>query len=291
MIDWIQRIANRWPLEFFIIYTFIIHGLGSAIITGGLEFAIAYVMYKAPLTEGDQVKMWGFPYTLAGDLVISNFVQIIVTWFIEEVIINWDWFQQRTCHIPFGHDLYSYGKRGGFNKWWIWWFEIEECTILPRGQINTGDGINLNKGLGLFPQFLKILIFRDKETNGYNWKSGFKWVINKTLRSVLIGINSFLIIWPATLGIMTTQRMEHIDNDFIFNEFPFPQVLKLIFGIVVSFITTPLCVITIILRNDNYLRLVETGVIKDSLSQIKGNGKGNDSGSESSNDKDSRVEV
>ncbi|KAK5782496.1 hypothetical protein RI543_000050 [Arxiozyma heterogenica] len=256
-----QKIERRWPLTFFLFYTFIFHGTGSAIITGGIEFAVAYGMYRHPKNY-DVVKMWGFPYTLAGDLVVTIFVQNIATWFIEEIIVGGDWFQNNSCHCPFGKNI----NKGLLEIW----LEVKRCTILPVNQIDDKLILQYKNPISLFWLGVKLLLFRnpnhrDNKTLKYDFKNLCVWAINKLIRAILISVAIFIVVWPVTLGIITTSAKHRIPHDYIYNSYPFPQVLKLIFGAVVAFISTPIMVITIILRNDNYLKLVKSGELTDSL--------------------------
>ena len=256
-----QKIEKRWPLGFFLFYTFIFHGISSAIITGGIEFAVAYGMYSHP-KNNDVVKMWGFPYTLAGDLVVTIFVQNIVTWFIEEIIVGGDWFQNNSCHCPFGKNI-SMGPLAI-------WLEIKRCTILPVDQIDYELIRHYRNPISLFWLHIKLLLFRNPnnekgKTLIFKFKNLCVWIINKLIRAILLSVIIFIIVWPVTLGIITTLAKYHIHHDYIYNNYPFPQVLKLVFGAVVAFICTPVMVITIILRNDNYLRLVKSGKLIDLL--------------------------
>lgn len=256
-----QKIESRWPLAFFLFYTLIFHGIGSAIITGGIEFAVAYGMYRYP-KGNDVVKMWGFPYTLAGDLVVTIFVQNVVTWFIEEIIVGGDWFQNNSCHCPFGKNI----NKGPLEVW----LEVKRCTILPVDQIDDKLIRQYRNPISLFWLSIKLLLFRDpKDRDDKTLKYDFKhlciWIINKFIRAIIISLVIFIVVWPVTLGIITTSAKYHIHHDYIYNNYPFPQVLKLIFGAVVAFISTPIMVITIILRNDNYLKLVKSGELIDPL--------------------------
>lgn len=256
-----QKFERRCPFGFFLFYTFIFHGIGSAIITGGIEFAVAYGMYRYP-KNNDVVKMWGFPYTLAGDLVVTIFVQNIVTWFIEEIIVGGDWFHNNTCHCPFGKNI----NKGPLEIW----LEVRKDTVLPIDQIDEELIRQYKNPISLFGLNIKLLLFRNpKDKNDktliFNFKNLCIWIINKFIRAILISFSVFLIVWPVTLGIITTSAKYHVHHDYIYNNYPFPQVLKLIFGAVVAFICTPIMVVTIILRNDNYLKLVRQGELSDSI--------------------------
>ncbi|KAK7753572.1 hypothetical protein SLS62_004430 [Diatrype stigma] len=67
-----------------IFYIFLIDGLGGAIISGAINFAIAYD------TRTSHITLWQFPYTLAGDGALSIPVQCIITWWLELWLVNRD---------------------------------------------------------------------------------------------------------------------------------------------------------------------------------------------------------
>ncbi|KAI1170082.1 hypothetical protein F4777DRAFT_592213 [Nemania sp. FL0916] len=73
-----------------IFYIFILDGIVSAIVAGGINFAIAYALYHNRGTEQSPIRLFQFPNTLAGDTVVTIFIQFLTTWVIESVLVNWD---------------------------------------------------------------------------------------------------------------------------------------------------------------------------------------------------------
>lgn len=69
------------------LYVVIMHLIGSIIISGGINFAIAYGMYS---TSADNVRLWLFPNTLAGDLTVTIFIQCAITMFIDVALTSSD---------------------------------------------------------------------------------------------------------------------------------------------------------------------------------------------------------
>ncbi|KAI0391853.1 hypothetical protein F5Y17DRAFT_387386 [Xylariaceae sp. FL0594] len=73
-----------------IFYIFILDGIGAAIVSGGINFAIAYGLYHGRGGPKSPIRLFQFPNTLAGDTAVTIFVQFLITWVIESVVVNLD---------------------------------------------------------------------------------------------------------------------------------------------------------------------------------------------------------
>ncbi|KAH9890302.1 hypothetical protein F4778DRAFT_380086 [Xylariomycetidae sp. FL2044] len=73
-----------------IFYIFILDGIGAAILSGGINFGIAYAMYHQQDDLKKPVRLFRFPNTLAGDAALTVFIQILITWLIELNLVNMD---------------------------------------------------------------------------------------------------------------------------------------------------------------------------------------------------------
>ncbi|ORY61690.1 uncharacterized protein BCR38DRAFT_347229 [Pseudomassariella vexata] len=71
-------------------YIFIIDGIGAAILSGAINFGIAYLMYIYSLEKDEPVNLFQFPNTLAGDAALTIILQCIITWLIELLLVNGD---------------------------------------------------------------------------------------------------------------------------------------------------------------------------------------------------------
>ncbi|RDA90833.1 hypothetical protein CP533_1555 [Ophiocordyceps camponoti-saundersi (nom. inval.)] len=71
-------------------YIFILDGLGGLILSGGINFGIAYAMYSRADTDKDPVRLFQLANTLAGDGVVTIFVQCLITWLIETTLVAHD---------------------------------------------------------------------------------------------------------------------------------------------------------------------------------------------------------
>ncbi|KAI1092042.1 hypothetical protein F5B19DRAFT_238178 [Rostrohypoxylon terebratum] len=73
-----------------IFYIFILDGIGAMILSGGINFAIAYAMYANEDIQTRPIRLWLFPNTLAGDAAVTIIIQCIITWHIELFLVNRD---------------------------------------------------------------------------------------------------------------------------------------------------------------------------------------------------------
>ncbi|RDA86939.1 hypothetical protein CP532_1864 [Ophiocordyceps camponoti-leonardi (nom. inval.)] len=71
-------------------YMFVLDGLGGLVLSGGINFGIAYAMYSRADTGKDPVRLFQLANTLAGDGVVTIFVQCLVTWLIETTLVAYD---------------------------------------------------------------------------------------------------------------------------------------------------------------------------------------------------------
>ncbi|KAH8879599.1 hypothetical protein GQ53DRAFT_789162 [Thozetella sp. PMI_491] len=72
------------------VYLSVMHGIGALIVSGGINFAIAYGMYTTQDTTLHPIRLFELPNTLAGDAAVTIILQCIVTWLIEFVMVTGD---------------------------------------------------------------------------------------------------------------------------------------------------------------------------------------------------------
>ncbi|KAJ9151303.1 hypothetical protein NKR23_g3201 [Pleurostoma richardsiae] len=82
-------------------YIFILDGLGAMVLSGGVNFAIAYAMYTTQNTNAHPIRLFQLPNTLAGDAAVTIIVQCIITWLVELVLVNRDLRSGRVQPIGF----------------------------------------------------------------------------------------------------------------------------------------------------------------------------------------------
>ncbi|CCK72363.1 uncharacterized protein KNAG_0J02840 [Huiozyma naganishii CBS 8797] len=231
---------------YFFYYFILMQGIGSAIISGGIEFAIAYGMYHGRR----RVKMWRFPHTMAGDLVVSLWVQVGLTWVLEEIFIGWDFCCGSACEFPHMDAICNYVKK----KKALYWYCEVEYGMLPR-----------ERGPQGFKQYLKDLFLPERNmSRGHTKKYKlWLWLVRKAMRCLSWGLLLFIFFWPTTLGIMVAPGTKYGRHDYSYNSYPFPQVMKLIFGFVLGLICTPFTVAVVIIRNETYTRMVDSGELEE----------------------------
>ncbi|KAL7949274.1 hypothetical protein V8C42DRAFT_208763 [Trichoderma barbatum] len=68
-------------------YIFGLDGIGALVLSGGINFAIAYAMYTR---QKQPIRLWQLPNTFAGDAAVTMILQCIITWFVELFIVRYD---------------------------------------------------------------------------------------------------------------------------------------------------------------------------------------------------------
>lgn len=240
-----MRLAERYPISFMIVYLFLIEGMYSSCVSAGIEFAIAYGMYS---TRKGHITLWAFPHTLSGDCALSLFIQVVITWYLEEFTVGFDDYKNRTCLLPF--DKWFYEKYVKGNRFWYWYLEIDFGML--RHNKSASEKLTYGKYLKR-----QVINYPDRKFS-FNF---LEWAIRKLIRSILLAIPIFLVVWPVTMGIMAGTGTKIGSYDYYFNRYPYPQLMKFVFSFVVAFISTPLTIISIILRNNYYevmLRSIKT---------------------------------
>ncbi|KAK0743268.1 hypothetical protein B0T18DRAFT_448026 [Schizothecium vesticola] len=72
------------------LYIFLVDGLGAALLSGAINFALAYAMYVTPPPTAAPIRLWQLPSTLAGDAAVTIIVQNLITWCLELALVNRD---------------------------------------------------------------------------------------------------------------------------------------------------------------------------------------------------------
>ncbi|KPM43284.1 hypothetical protein AK830_g3261 [Neonectria ditissima] len=71
-------------------YVLVLDGFGGMVLSGGVNFALAYVMYTTQDTVKSPIRLFQLPNTLAGDAAVTIIVQCILTWFVEKGLVAYD---------------------------------------------------------------------------------------------------------------------------------------------------------------------------------------------------------
>ncbi|OHE97885.1 hypothetical protein CORC01_06748 [Colletotrichum orchidophilum] len=207
-----------------IFYIFGLDGIGAGVLSGGINFAIAYGknsqrlvelrlraskagrrtvtdtnhtgMYSTQNIERNPIRLFQLPNTLAGDAVVTTVIQTAMTWFIEFILAN--------------HDI----KNG---------------AVRPIGFIREPSH-----------PFLRWFMMLDQEDAAHT-KSRLTMFSDHIIRIGLIFVVSFILLWPASVGILTTigHRGSGSDWDWYFHRKWAPEIFKGVYGGLLGLLTTP----------------------------------------------------
>lgn len=241
---------------FSLFYLFIYQGTGSVIISGGSEFGIAYGMYKS---SSHRVTLWAFPNTLSGDCALSLFIQVAITWLVEELLVGYDDYLGHTCDLPDYIINYFYElltvRKGKFSRYLQWYFEINNGLLQYKDEnkFSNNSDINLKK-LGLIQYFRRQVIKYPNEKLYFNI---IEWLLRKVIRSIIFGALIFIFMWPITMGIMVPLGTKINGHDYYYDHYPTPQIMKLVYSSVLAIISTPGTIAVIIIRNRIYEKIIK----------------------------------
>ncbi|KAK1967388.1 hypothetical protein LY78DRAFT_656316 [Colletotrichum sublineola] len=179
-----------------IFYIFGLDGIGAAVLSGGINFAIAYGMYSTQNVGMHPIRLFQLPNTLAGDAAVTVLIQTTVTWFVELVLVE--------------HDM----KNGAVRP-----IDFVRKPSRP---------------------LLRWLMLLDRKQATHS-QSRAQSLTDHAVRIGLMFIVSFLILWPASVGILTTigERRGGRDWDWYFQREWAPQAFKAVFGGLLALLTTP----------------------------------------------------
>ncbi|KAM0331301.1 hypothetical protein ACHAQA_002971 [Verticillium albo-atrum] len=184
------------------IYLFILDGLGALILSGGINFAIAYAMYTTQDLTKNPIRLFQLPNTLAGDAAVTIVLQCIITWLIEAILVN--------------RDL----RKGG---------------IRPIGFVPEPTSVVL-RWLMMLDE--KEASDSEKPPKRERVRKGAASLLRQAPRVFVIIVISFILCWPASVGILTAMG-ERRGGDWFFEETWAPQIFKGVLGGVLALLTTP----------------------------------------------------
>ncbi|TDZ14155.1 Uncharacterized protein Cob_v012882 [Colletotrichum orbiculare MAFF 240422] len=185
-------------------YIFGMHGVGAAIISGGISFAIAYAMYTSQNPSTSPVRLFKLPNTLAGDAVVSLVFGLVITWFVEYLVVD--------------RDLRAGGVR-------------------PIGFVGEPERAPVR-------WLMLLDLLRDgghRDAAKAKRMPAFLW--DQALRIGVLFVASFFLFWCPAVGILAaavgTRTPGGGDWDWYFSPRWAPQVFKAVFGGVLALLTTP----------------------------------------------------
>ena len=169
-------------------------------------------MYTTQDIVKSPIRLFQLPNTLSGDAAVTMIIQCIITWFVEKVVVGGDVSRRKVQPIDFiDEPLRPYLR---------WLF------LLPSIQSN-----------GLIRHDFKGEPEVNEPPTGILGK--LTAIIQEALRGFLLAVVSFPILWPASVGILTTVGQRD-GGDYRYAARWTPQIFKGLLGGVLALLTTPL---------------------------------------------------
>ncbi|KAK8070190.1 hypothetical protein PG994_006806 [Apiospora phragmitis] len=185
-----------------IFYIFGLDGVGAFILSGGINFAIAYAMYTTQhYTPSNMIRLFQLPNTLAGDMAVTIFIQCIITWLVELILVN--------------RDL----KSGG----------VQAIGFLPEP----------TSRLVRWYMFLDRTEDTHEVGGLKHWAS---FLASQVLRALISTVPCFVLLFGPSIGFLTlvgTPIPWGPVQDWTYATKWAPQVFKLLLGGVLSLLTGP----------------------------------------------------
>ncbi|CAI4064360.1 hypothetical protein SUVZ_08G0210 [Saccharomyces uvarum] len=267
---------SLWSILF---YLFAVQGLCSAIISGGIEFAIAYGMYRG---RKDRITLWAFPHTLSGDCALSLLIQVGLTWASEELLVGFDDYKKPVFRLdkwitkpsPLRNDDSSEEIPAPKKRFLVDYFESENNLISKQSTLYSKHKwlfafLEVNRGIipkgseATLKGFLASQFIHDGSRSKF--VNFLDWFVQKFIRSMILSFPMFIVIWPISMGILAGIGHKMGSYEYYFNDYPLPQVMKLISGVVIALVCTPATIVVIALRNQFHEELYYEGLANGTL--------------------------
>lgn len=195
-------------------------------------------MYKTIDTEKSPIRVFEFPNTLAGDATVTIFIQCIMTWFIELVLVNRD---LRSGHIqPIGFIREP-------NNALLRWFLLLDRRRRPTsssvdstaGGTTSDDDLRRPLSSPHNPEHCHCEHHSEQYEIG-SWKHWAVFLVSQLIRALMVGVLMWMLMWGPSIGILIAVGDKR-GNDWWFDSSSWaPPVFKLVFGGVLALLTTPL---------------------------------------------------
>ncbi|KAM0426384.1 hypothetical protein ACHAPT_008430 [Fusarium lateritium] len=188
-------------------YLFFLDGIGAMVLSGGVNFALAYVMYTTQDTTKNPIRLFQLPNTLAGDAAVTIIIQCILTWFVEMGLVSYD-LSNRSVQ-PIGFIPEPSGP-------WLRWLFFLPCPDPP----SKSEAVPEDE-----PRSKITLVLSS--------------IVQQALRGFMLAVVGFLLLWGPSMGILTVFG-DRSGGDYVYQDRWTPQAFKGILGGVLGLLTTPL---------------------------------------------------
>ncbi|EKJ79307.1 hypothetical protein NXS19_002743 [Fusarium pseudograminearum] len=190
-------------------YVFGLDGVGAMLLSGGVNFALAYPMYTTQDTTKNPIRLFQLPNTLAGDAAVTIIIQCILTWFVEMGLVSYDLSKRSVQPVGFIPEP--------SHPWMRW------LLFLPPSDPSDSE-----------TESEKV-----RPVNESKADSLFNTIVQGALRGFVFAVAGFILLWPLSVGILTTLG-ERDGGDWRYDDHWIPQAFKAILGGILSLLTTPL---------------------------------------------------
>ncbi|KAH7253868.1 uncharacterized protein BKA55DRAFT_510858 [Fusarium redolens] len=189
-------------------YVFGLDGIGAMALSGGVNFALAYVMYTTQDTVKNPIRLFQLPNTLSGDAAVTIIVQCILTWFVEMGLVSYDLSKRSVQPIGFIPEP--------SHQWLRWLFFLPPASDTSDSEVEEKEA---QRKSNVPPVLMTI--------------------VQGALRGFILAVVGFFILWPLSVGVLTTVG-ERDGGDWRYQDRWTPQAFKAILGGVLGLLTTPL---------------------------------------------------
>ncbi|KAK4219857.1 hypothetical protein QBC37DRAFT_408664 [Rhypophila decipiens] len=235
-----------------IFYIFILDGLGAMILSGAINFAIAYAMYtsSSPAAAGTTtnsvvppptttiILLFHLPNSLAGDAAVTIVLQTVITWLVEFLLVNRD--LERGGVRPVG--FVGIPRHGKFVRWFCF---LDDGDVLLHQDLDSSSSKKGNNNSKTVMESEE----REESTTRLKlpnfWGAGWVSIIwSQIVRALVVAVVMFLLLWGPCVGILMAlgRKDETIGalGDWVFEQRVWlPQVFKLILGALLALLETP----------------------------------------------------
>ncbi|KAG5808236.1 hypothetical protein H9Q74_005860 [Fusarium xylarioides] len=189
-------------------YVFGLDGIGAMALSGGVNFALAYVMYTTQDTIKNPIRLFQLPNTLSGGAAVTIIVQCILTWFVEMGLVSYDLSKRSVQPIGFVPEP--------SHQWLRWLFFLPPACDPSDSEVEEKEP----QRKATVPPVLTT-------------------IVQGALRGFILAVVGFFILWPLSVGVLTTVG-ERDGGDWRYEDRWTPQAFKAILGGVLGLLTTPL---------------------------------------------------
>ena len=189
-------------------------------------------MYKTIDTEKSPIRVFEFPNTLAGDATVTIFIQCVMTWFIELVLVNRD---LRSGHIqPIG---FIREPHNALLRWFLL-LDRQPSTAATPAEGSSDDDHTRPLSAPHDPENCHCEQHSEQYEIG-SWKHWAVFLVSQLIRALMVGVLMWFLMWGPSIGILIAVGDKR-GNDWWFDGSSWaPPVFKLIFGGVLGLLTSP----------------------------------------------------